>query len=477
MTRLQGWSLFIFASVVLAAGPEVPRSRFDELLHEARQAEKAKDYRRAAEVYRDMVALQPNHPFANQNLGLAFYLQGKYADAVAPLEKALVLDPKLPAASLYLGISYYRTNQFTKAITALENFKRSKPADYIAVYWLGMSRLALKSYAEAIADLEHAADAAPKDEEVLYSLARAYADYSAALLNQLLETAPDSAAAHRLRADDALEEGMPRAAAIELKKALAAQPGDAGLIALLEQAEKAADTDANAKPVAVRTRFSRPAELAEMLRGNPRDPDALYLAGKSYEALSSDVGHKLFALSPDSYRVRMMRGEAFEKSDAKDFEKALEEYRKALALKPDLPGAHYAIGRILWKMRRWEEAITPLQQELEKNPQHGLANYYLGNSYLALDRREPAIRHLEAAIRAQPGLTDGHRDLGRALAASGNYEGAIASYQRALAANADDSGIHALLATAYRAAGNPDEARRHAEISRELSAKRNRRLE
>jgi len=477
MTRLRGWSLFIFASVVLAAGPEVPRSRFDELLQEARQAEKAKDYRRAAEVYRDMVALQPNHAFANQNLGLAFYLQGKYADAVAPLEKALALDPKLPAASLYLGISYYRTNQFPNAVTVLENFRRSRPADPIAVYWLGMSRLALKSYPEAIADLEHAADAAPKDEEILYSLARGYADYSASLLNQLLQTAPDSAAAHRLRAEDALEEGMPGAAAVELKKALAARPGDTGLIALLEQAEKAADAEATARPVAVRTRVSRPAELAEMLRGNPHDPDALYLAGKSYEALSSDVGHKLFALSPDSYRVRMMRGEAFEKSDANDYEKALEEYRRALALKPDLPGVHYAIGRILWKMRRWEEAIMLLQQELEKNPHHGLANYYLGNSYLALDRKEQAIRHLEAAIRAQPGLTEAHRDLGRALSGTGNYQAAIASYQRALEANADDSGIHALLATAYRAAGNPDEARRHAEISRELSAKRNRQLQ
>jgi tetratricopeptide (TPR) repeat protein len=477
MTRLRGWSLFIFTSVILTAGPEVPRSRFDELLQEARQAEKAKDYRRAAEVYREMVALQPNHPFANQNLGLAFYLQGKYAEAIGPLEKALALDAKLPAASFYLGISYYRTNQFPKAITALETFKHSRPADYIAVYWLGMSRLALKSYPEAIANLEHAADVAPKDQDVLYSLARAYADYSAVLLNQLLETAPDSAAAHRLRADDALEEGMPGAAAIELKKALAARPGDAGLTALLEQTEIAADANTAAKPVAVRTQVSRPAELAGMLRGNPHDPDALYLAGKSYEALSSDVGNRLFALSPNSYRVRMMRGEAFEKSDEKDFEKALDEYQKALALKPDLPGAHYAIGRILWKMRRWEEAITPLQKELEKNPQHGLANYYLGNSYLAVDRREPAIRHLEAAIRAQPGLTEAHRDLGRALAASGQYQAAIASYQRALAANADDSGLHALLATAYRAAGNTEEARRHAEISRELSRKRNRRLE
>jgi tetratricopeptide (TPR) repeat protein len=469
--------------ILIAAGTAVPAAdtqpRFHQLVQKARAAEKSKDYAKAEQVYREIVELKPEDPIALQNLGLACYLQAKFAEAVPFLENAVRLGPELFGAHLYLGISYYRTNQFPKALPALEKARKLSPKDFISRYWLGASHLAMKSFPDAISELESAVEISPKDQEGLYLLARAYAEYSADLLDRLLRVAPDSVAAHRLRAEDALDEGMPRPAVAELEKAIAMRPGDPGLQQLLQAAQKAADTEeTSAAPMIVRPAVELSRErLASLSHDHPDDPDILYVLGKTYEARSAELGSKLFELYPDSYRVRVMRGEAYEKSEEQDFEKALEEYRQALAAKPDLPGVHYAVGRILWKMRRWGDAVPYLQKELQKNPHHALANYYLGSSYMFLENREEAIRCLERAVQAQPGLEHAHRDLGKALAKAGRFEEALASYRRVVEIDPKDPSAYALMSAAYQRLGKTEEARQAANEARRLRAKRNRPLQ
>ena len=138
----------------------------------------------------------------------------------------------------------------------------------------------------------------------------------------------------------------------------------------------------------------------------------------------------MFELFPDSYRVRLLRGEAFEKANRHDYEKALEEYRTALKLNPDVAGVQFAVGRILWKMNRFEEAVPYLQRELARNANHGLANFYLGNTFLRQGDAEKALSHLDAAIKAQPAFGEAYRSLGRALVALGRHDEAIDSLYR-----------------------------------------------
>ena len=87
--------------------------------------------------------LKPEDPIAHQNLGLACYLQAKFAEGVPFLENAVRLGPGQFGANLYLGISYYRTNQFPKALPPLENAQKLSPKDFMSRYWLGASHLAL----------------------------------------------------------------------------------------------------------------------------------------------------------------------------------------------------------------------------------------------------------------------------------------------------------------------------------------------
>jgi tetratricopeptide (TPR) repeat protein len=448
-----------------------------DFARELREAEQAKDYAAAARIYSRMVKLSPKDPVANRNLGLALYLQGKYSGAVPPLKAAASLDPALWNTWLYLGICLYRTNDFTGARAALERANRIKASDHAVKYWLGATHFAQKSYPEAISYLRAATKLSPRDSESLFLLARTYSESSAALLSRVLKDAPESAIAHRLKAEDALEEGMPRAAVLELRKALAISPADPAISALLRDVEQASNTGDLAHPVKLVIEAPAPEAIEEKVRTNPNDPEGCYLLGRAYSAQAEQTLNVLADIDPESYRVRLMRGEAYEKGAVHDFAKALNEYKKALGLEPGLPGLNQAIGRVLWKMRRFEDAVPYLRAEIDNNPSHALANYYLGSSYLFLQNTQQAIDFLRAAVRARPDLLQARRDLGRALAAARNFDDAIACYAQVLEADPDDASVHALMATAYNALGRTEDARRSAQLARDLSAKRNQPLQ
>ncbi len=90
----------------------------------------------------------------------------------------------------------------------------------------------------------------------------------------------------------------------------------------------------------------------------PDDPAALYELGEIYAVLSRQTADTLLRLYPDSYRARRLRGEAFEKGARLEFDKALAEFQKAAELRPDGPGVQYAVGRVLWKMNRFDSSTN-----------------------------------------------------------------------------------------------------------------------
>jgi predicted Zn-dependent protease len=69
-------------------------------------AEKQKDQVAAESHYRDGVSIDRNQPELQVRLGTLFLLQGRFADAVGPLEEYHRLQPENPQSSLYLGQAY-----------------------------------------------------------------------------------------------------------------------------------------------------------------------------------------------------------------------------------------------------------------------------------------------------------------------------------------------------------------------------------
>jgi len=77
------------------------------------------DYGKAAESYRRVIELDPNNPYAYNNLGAVLVQSGKFREAVEPLEKSLQFSADGQAYS-NLGIAYFYLKQYDKAIPAYE---------------------------------------------------------------------------------------------------------------------------------------------------------------------------------------------------------------------------------------------------------------------------------------------------------------------------------------------------------------------
>ncbi len=357
--------------------------------------------------------------------GQILWGRGEYDAGAAEFRMELANDPLGVEASLRLAAYALDRGNPAEALNLLRRAERYSPSDERVADLMADAERIGAATGQAVDDFGHAPPTVTSLEDARDAYRNAWPRLAAALLESLVEDRPDFVEARKLLARCLLAEGIDSKAAAQLNAVLELEPGDS---------------------------------------------EALYLAGKAYERLAAETAEDLFALNPDSASVRQLRGEAFERGPKSDFEKALAEFRAAAELQPDGPGAHHAIARILFKMKRFEEAVPHIQKVLARNRRHGMANYLLGKIHLVSRNRITAIKHLQMAVDARPELAEAKRDLARALVLAGRYEEGIGLYKKLLAVNASDPSLHALLAVAYRTAGRMEEARMHADRARSLGS-------
>src|SRR4030095_12867199 len=91
--------------------------------------------------------------------------------------------------------------------------------------------------------------------------------------------------------------------------------------------------------------------------------------------------------------------------------------KKAIALNPKFPNAHYNLG-LVYLLNEGVSAIANAEEEfkaeLVSNPNDFFANYYLGIVYIFQRKWESAIDFLKTASRIQPNNPDPYFQLGQA---------------------------------------------------------------
>ena len=149
------------------------------------------------------------------------------------------------------------------------------------------------------------------------------------------------------------------------------------------------------------------------------------------------------------------------------WEQAVEAYRQALRLRPDLAEAHNNLGIALVQMGRLDDAIAAYQRAIAHRPDFsaalnnlGLALFEaghaseaadayrhairfaprdaearnnLGNALLSLGQTTQAVDCFREALSLQPALAEACNNLGNALRRLGRAEEAAAAFERALA--------------------------------------------
>ncbi len=147
---------------------------------------------------------------------------------------------------------------------------------------------------------------------------------------------------------------------------------------------------------------------------------------------------------------------------------AIEQFERALAIRPHFPDAHRNLGLALLLAGEPAKAGAHLERALSEAPEDQDARAYLGEALLQQGKPAEAILHLERVIRQNHTHVRAMTSLGFALAQLGRPAETILYFQRAIALQPDAPLPRLGLARAFLALGNTAAAREQSEILRRL---------
>ena len=210
-------------------------------------------------------------------------------------------------------------------------------------------------------------------------------------------------------------------------------------------------------------------EFQAAMRIEPKNVDVLYSLGQLYGKLMSETYIKLAETDPESYRVHQVLAESYQAQ--KETDKAIQEYKAAIAKAPQTPGLRYGLGDVYWRAGMLDEAKREFLEELKINPDDPMSMWKIANVYLSQSRWDDAIPMLEKSVRLQPDLAQAYRDLGKAYFQKNELEKAIVVYNKVVELAPDEDTVHYRLANIYKKLGRKAEAEAEMKIFATLNKK------
>lgn len=176
---------------------------------------------------------------------------------------------------------------------------------------------------------------------------------------------------------------------------------------------------------------------------------SFYAAGRLTECVQAALN--LIETEPHNPFLRNILGAA--RARQSQFKKARDDFRKALALKPDYAEAYNNLGNALKEENELESAIYCYKRAIFLTPDYADAHCNAGNALKqsGLIRESIISYKIAAAIKPDSHIT--YNNLGIALKESGDINGAITSYGRAISVNPSYADAYNNLGLALRKKG------------------------
>lgn len=319
-------------------------------------------YADAQEAYERLRRLTPRNADVHARLGLIYFQQGKFTEAIPPLREALRLNPALPKVDALLAMSLSELGHYDEALPGVKT-AFSQSADPILRRLAGLH---LQRTYTALGRDPDAVDVAlrllrlyPDDPEVLYHSGRLFANFAYLQTMKLATVAPDSVWLHQAAGEANESQGLYDAAIREYQHVLAAVPRRPG----------------------IRFRIGR--VLLARAKTGPATDD-LAQARKAFE--------EELAVDPTNANAAYELGEL--DRTAGDFQAARRRFEQAVAQYPTFEHALVGLGRTLIALDQPAEALKPLQAALKINPESDVALYQTAQAYGALGNSSAQERAL-----------------------------------------------------------------------------------
>jgi len=207
------------------------------------------------------------------------------------------------------------------------------------------------------------------------------------------------------------------------------------------------------------------AKYEQALLAKPNYVDALRNLSRLYVAAhrfaeAETLTARLQELAPRDPASRMLVADAYARSG--ETERALEEYRRLVAERPDSPRVLNQLGALLVAAGRFEEARVPLERALVLESDDASVHRHLGAVHDGLEQYDAAVEHFREAQQLEPGERESYFNLGVVYFKMGRAEEAIRELELALELDPDYAAAHYNLGVVYgQLVGDPRRSAEH----------------
>lgn len=206
------------------------------------------------------------------------------------------------------------------------------------------------------------------------------------------------------------------------------------------------------------------ATVSVLRKLEPMDGTILYTAYRVYSDLADESLLSLSVVEPNS--ARMHQAMAHELAKRGNTAEAIENYRTALKLDPQLPGIHFELAEMLSTLATpagAQEAESEYNAALAANPRDEQSERRLADMALQANDLQNAFERYSRALQLQPGDAEANIGLAKVLMSRDEPRKAEPLLQRALQLDPTNAVAHYRLSTIYRQTGRPEEAKHEIE--------------
>jgi tetratricopeptide (TPR) repeat protein len=348
-----------------------------QLSEAGQQALTSGHYDEAERNFTKLAELDPQIAEIHATLGLVYFQEKKFDQAVPELRRALKLKPTLGKASTLLAMSLSETGEYQEALPGLEKGFQHAPdpaTKRMCGLQLMRSYTGLQRDQDAVKVALELNQLYPNDPEILYHTGRVFGNYAFLTMHKLETAAPTSVWRHQAAAEAFESEGSTNQAIGEYHEVLKLDPQRVSihyrigrtLLARWKLNHAAEDRDQAVH------------EFEQELQVDPSNANALYeLAEIHRQQNELDQAQQLFA--------------------------------SALKYYPDFEEAQVGLGTTLMAQQKPDMALPHLQKAVTLNAEDEVAWYRLSQANRALgnkDDQQKALAQFQR-VRSEMALQQG----------------------------------------------------------------------